>query len=308
MAVLKFLNEKKEWEEVDVVNDGVTFIPQVADDGTLSWSNNGSMENPKPVMLDSNSVVIKDTKEQFPEEGNINLLYLERKTNNFYRWDKTSKKYILITGGGSGISISSKDGNIIDLESDGIYARIPNQIELQSVDATTPQTTSLSNQKISVTDKTTSENTVINAKGYTIQKSNLTNVALPDKITIKDAAGPSDGYYTSLTNKTFQLYDGLENRNVVSIKKDGIYYTTSNGSVDINGNHIYLRDNSHFLDIDKDKISYSSKGLAKYAYYALEGVTLQSEGKEVTISGEDVIVNGVSFNDLVARVEALESK
>lgn len=119
MAILKFLNENHEWEQVDVVSDGVTFIPSIAEDGTLSWSNNGSLQNPDPVMLDSNSVVIRDTKEEFPTDGNINLLYLERTNNDFYRWDSVSRKYIKISSGGGGsVDISDKPGNILTYDDD----------------------------------------------------------------------------------------------------------------------------------------------------------------------------------------------
>lgn len=119
MAILKFLNENHEWEQVDVVSDGVTFIPSIAEDGTLSWSNNGSLQNPDPVMLDSNSVVIRDTKEEFPVDGNINLLYLERTNNDFYRWDSVSRKYIKISSGGGGsVDISGKPGNILTYDDD----------------------------------------------------------------------------------------------------------------------------------------------------------------------------------------------
>lgn len=118
MAILKFLNENHEWEQVDVVSDGVTFIPSIAEDGTLSWSNNGSLQNPDPVMLDSNSVIIRNTKEEFPVDGNINLLYLERTNNNFYRWDSVSKKYVKISSGGGSVDISGKPGNILTYDDD----------------------------------------------------------------------------------------------------------------------------------------------------------------------------------------------
>ena len=70
-------------------------------------------------MLDSNSVVIRDTKEEFPVDGNINLLYLERTNNDFYRWDSISRKYIKISSGGGGsVDISGKPGNILTYDED----------------------------------------------------------------------------------------------------------------------------------------------------------------------------------------------
>lgn len=33
------------------VKDGATFVPSVTDDGTLSWENNGGLDNPAPVNI-----------------------------------------------------------------------------------------------------------------------------------------------------------------------------------------------------------------------------------------------------------------
>ena len=149
MSILKFKNpDTGNWDELDVANDGVTFIPSISEDGTLSWSNNGSLENPEPVVLDNNSVVIKDDRSEFPVEGNINLLYIERKTNIMFRWEKTTKKYIAFPTGGEGnVEISTKEDNILQYDEEGklyvppvseeyLIALIKKIIEQENIDFT----------------------------------------------------------------------------------------------------------------------------------------------------------------------------
>ena len=172
MAILKFLNENHEWEQVDVVSDGVTFIPSISEDGTLSWSNNGSLQNPDPVMLDSNSVVIRDTKEEFPVDGNINLLYLERTNNDFYRWDSISRKYIKISSGGGGsVDISGKPGNILTYDEDNKLYVPKEEIEISEDEGNAIESrenglyVSISDSAEEITyDNTTSELEAINVQ------------------------------------------------------------------------------------------------------------------------------------------------
>ena len=103
MAVLKFKNkEKKTWEEVDVVNDGVTFIPSIDDDGNLSWSNNGHLENPHSINISGNTIIMRPTKSEFPIPGQEYAIYIDRQTNVMYRWDIDLLDYVPLSASTSG--------------------------------------------------------------------------------------------------------------------------------------------------------------------------------------------------------------
>lgn len=94
MAVLKFLDpETKEWKELMVVSDGVTFLPEIDKNGQLSWSNNGYLPNPEPISLLGDTIVMKATQADFPLEGKEYALYIDKSTGSLYRWDGTIKKY-----------------------------------------------------------------------------------------------------------------------------------------------------------------------------------------------------------------------
>lgn len=124
MAILKFKNEKKEWEEFKVVSDGVTFIPSIDDKGNLSWDNNGHLPNPSTINLTGETVVMKDKKSDFPIPGKEYAIYIDKTTSIIYRWDTTQNTYIPLSTSSSSQAIVfvAEVPNAEDAEIGVIYA------------------------------------------------------------------------------------------------------------------------------------------------------------------------------------------
>lgn len=64
---------------------------------------------------------MKDTKADFPEEGNEGVLYIEITTGAMYTWNPEFDQYVEFSKGGGSIEISKAEGNIIKLNADGLY-------------------------------------------------------------------------------------------------------------------------------------------------------------------------------------------
>lgn len=92
-------------EMVTRVNDGVTFIPSVSEDGVLSWTNEGGYENPAPVQVVGSSGVGIESIEQTTfsdEDGGENVLTItltDGRTSTF-----------TVKNGGAGSGSSGSDG------------------------------------------------------------------------------------------------------------------------------------------------------------------------------------------------------
>lgn len=95
MAILKYKDNNGEWKEFYAANDGVTFLPSIDPiTGILSWDNNGHLDNPEPISLLSETVVMKDYKTEFPAIGNEYCIYIEKASNSIYRYDMAKNEYI----------------------------------------------------------------------------------------------------------------------------------------------------------------------------------------------------------------------
>lgn len=109
MAVLKFKNpETKKWEELKVVNDGVSFFPTLDPvTNVLSWTNNGFLPNPDPISLKPRGIEMYDTKADFPSAADASefAVYIDKTTSGMYRWVAVTKEYLPLSAAGSAMSV-----------------------------------------------------------------------------------------------------------------------------------------------------------------------------------------------------------
>lgn len=77
---------------------GTTFIPHISEDKVLSWTNDGGLENPAPVSLVSDYIIMLDTFNDFPslEEALSGIIYYDLKKHDGYILSKDRTYWIRV--------------------------------------------------------------------------------------------------------------------------------------------------------------------------------------------------------------------
>ena len=78
--------------------DGVTFVPHVSADKVLSWTNNGDLENPEPVDLKTEPVILYASFDKFPSlaEALPGVIYYDTEKEDGYILNKQKTGWVRI--------------------------------------------------------------------------------------------------------------------------------------------------------------------------------------------------------------------